>query len=237
MVSFSSHLAFRAAARRISFWRVILFLAFGGVARAADTDAVLDAWFAAQTKVRSISADFTQTRTLKTLVQPLVATGHLWFAPPNQFRWELGQPAQTIALRHGDDMYVVYPRLKRAEHYPLGKAAPQEWRDAMSLLDAGFPSTRQEFEAQFQIVSLNETNGLWVVALRPRSAAARQIMPELSVSLATNDYSLQGTELVFIDGSRMKNVFTHAEVNAATDENLFDWKPPADFKVTEPFAK
>jgi len=225
----------------MTFWRIVLATALCGLAqpslRAADTNAVLDAWFAAQANVHSLSADFVQTRTLKTLVQPLVATGHLWFAPPNQFRWELGQPAQTIALRHADEMYVIYPRLKRAEHYPLGASAPREWRDAMSLLDAGFPRTRKEFDAQFNIQSLTETNGTWLVALQPRSAAARQIMPELRISLTTNDFSLAGTELVFVDGSRMRNDFTHAVVNAPTDENLFQWTPPADFKVTNPFAK
>ena len=204
---------------------------------AADTNAVLEAWFAAQAAVRSLSADFVQTRTLKTLVQPLTATGHLWFAPPNQFRWELGRPAQTIALRHADEMFVIYPRLKRAEHYPLGASAPREWRDAMSLLDAGFPRTRKEFDSQFQVQSLAETNATWLLALQPRRAAAREIMPELRVILATNDFSLAGTELLFVDGSRMRNDFTNAVANAPLDEKLFQWKAPADFKVTEPFAK
>jgi outer membrane lipoprotein-sorting protein len=225
----------------MKFWRFFLVTACCGLApaalRAADTNAVLDAWFAAQARVRSLSADFVQTRTLKTLVQPLVATGRLWFSPPNQFRWELGQPAQTIALRHADEMFVIYPLLKRAEHYPLGASAPREWRDAMSLLDAGFPSTRREFDAQFQIQSLTETNGTWLMSLQPRSAAARQIMPELRVSLTTNDFSLARTELVFVDGSRMRNDFTNVVANAVLDENLFQWKPPADFKVTEPFAR
>jgi outer membrane lipoprotein-sorting protein len=223
------------------FWRFVFATAFCGLApaalRAADTNAVLDAWFAAQANVHTLSADFVQTRTLKTLVQPLVATGHLWFSPPNRFRWELGRPVQTIALRQADEMFVIYPRLKRAEHYPLGASAPREWRDAMSLLDAGFPRTRKEFDSQFQIQSLTETNGTWLVALQPRSAAARQVMPELRVSLTTSDFSLARTEMVFVDGSRMQNDFTNAVANAVLDEGLFQWKPPADFKVTEPFAK
>jgi outer membrane lipoprotein-sorting protein len=225
----------------MKFWLAVLAAALWAMApvgaRAADTNAVLDAWFAAQAGIRSVSADFVQTRTLKTLVQPLVATGHLWFAPPNQFRWELGQPPQTIALRHADDMFVIYPRLKRAERYSLGPSAPREWRDAMSLLDAGFPRTRKEFDAQFQIQSLTQTNGAWMVSLQPRSAAARQIMPELKVSLAVNDFSLKGTELIFVDGSRMRNEFAHFVTNAVADESLFQWKAPSDFKVTEPFSK
>jgi outer membrane lipoprotein-sorting protein len=225
----------------MTLWPAVFVAAFCGLVsapvRAADTNAVLDAWFAAQAQVHGLSADFVQTRTLKTLVQPLRTDGHLWFAPPNQFRWELGHPAQTIAVRHADEMFVIYPRLKRAEHYPLGASAPRAWRDAMSLVDAGFPRTRHDFDAQFEIQSLTQTNGTWLVALQPRSAAARQIMPALRVSLATNDYSLAATELVFVDGSRMRNDFTHVVVNGALDANIFQWKPPADFTVTEPFAK
>jgi outer membrane lipoprotein-sorting protein len=205
--------------------------------RATDTNAVLDGWFAAQAGVRNISANFLQTRTLKTLVQPLTAVGHLWFEPPNQFRWELGKPPQTIALRNADEMYVIYPRLKRAEHYPLGESAPREWRDAMSLLDAGFPSTRQQFDSQFQLQSLDETNGTWLLTLQPRSAGARQMMPELQVFLNTNNFLLTGTALTFVDGSRMRNDFTNTVVNGPLDPKIFQWKPPADFTVTEPFGK
>jgi outer membrane lipoprotein-sorting protein len=232
MVSLRSHLA----ARRLNCLAVLCFVAAANL-RAADTNAVLEGWFSAQATVRTLSADFVQTRTLKTLAQPLTAVGRLWFAPPNQFRWELGRPAQTVALRHADDMFVIYPRLKRAEHYSLGASAPREWRDAMSLLDAGFPSARKEFDAQFQIQSLTETNGTWMLALQPRRAAAREIMPGLRVMLATNDFSLAGTELVFMDDSRMRNDFTNVVVNAPLDEKMFQWTAPADFKVTEPFAK
>ena len=204
---------------------------------ADDTNSLLDAWFAAQGNLRTWSADFVQTRSLKTLTQPLVARGHLAFAMPNEFRWELGQPPQTIALRHGDEMFVIYPRLKRAERYPLGAATPTEWRDTMSLLQAGFPRDRKEFEAQFQIRSLTQTNGAWQLSLQPKSIFAKRMMPELRIDLATNDFSLTGTELVFVDGSRMRNDFTNAVLNPTLDEKLFEWSPSADFKVVEPFKQ
>jgi len=206
-------------------------------ARANDVNSVLDAWFAAQKGVTAWSADFVQTRALKALTQPLLARGRISFAAPNDFRWEVGQPARTFALRHGDVMFVVYPRLSRAERYSLGAGMPAEWRDAMSLLQAGFPRDRKEFEAQFQVLSLEETNGAWQLALQPRSAFARKMMPELRIGLATNDFSLASTELVFVDGSRLRNDFTNALLNPALDKQVFEWTPPADFKVTEPLAK
>jgi outer membrane lipoprotein-sorting protein len=63
------------------------------------------------------------------------------------------------------------------------------------------------------------------------------MMPELRVGLATNSFSLASTELIFVDGSRMRNDFTNAVLNPPLDNKLFEWSPPADFKVTDPFAK
>jgi outer membrane lipoprotein-sorting protein len=219
------------------WWVVFLGLLLGNRSFAADAGAVLDSWFAAQTNLQSWSADFIQTRALKTLTRPLVAAGHVDFAMPGDFRWELGQPARTIALGQNHEMFVVYPLLKRAEHYPLGPEAPKQWRDMMSLLQAGFPHNRKEFEAQFQVLSLTATNGHWQLALQPKSAFARQMMPELRLGLATNDFSLVSTEMIFVDGSHMRTDFTNAVLNPPLDRRMFEWSPPADYKVTEPFKR
>jgi outer membrane lipoprotein-sorting protein len=204
---------------------------------AADTNAVLNGWLAAQRSLQTWSADFTQTRTLKTLTQPLTATGHIWFATPNRFRWELGQPAQTIALKSDDQMWVIYPRLKRAERYPLASKGTGEWRDMLSLLDAGFSRNRKEFDSRFRILSITETNGSWRMALQPKSEFARSLMREIRLGFATNDFSLTDNELVFVDGSSMRNDFKNGVLNSGLDEKLFDWKPPPDFKITEPLRK
>jgi len=201
---------------------------------AADPQAVLNAWFAAQTNVRSWSADFVQTRTLKTLTEPLTAKGHVDFVAPDQFRWALGEPARTIAVRSRNEMYLVYPLLKRAERYPLGENTPKQLRDMMSLLQAGFPRSQREFTAEFQILRLTQTNGAWVFALQPKSKFALQMMPELQLGLATNDFAPASTEMIFVDGSRIRSDFTNAAVNPPLDQKLFEWQPPADFKVTNP---
>lgn len=205
--------------------------------RAADTNAVLNSWLAAQTNLQTWTADFTQTRTLKTLMQPLAATGRLWYAAPNRFRWELGSPAQTIAVRNADEMFVIYPRLKRAERYPLGNSTSGQWRDMLSLLDAGFPRNRGDLDARFRVLSVTETNNSWLLTLQPKSAFARKMLSEIHVGLATNSFALTSTELVFLDGSRMRNDFSNGVLNPTIDEKAFAWRPPADFKVTEPLKQ
>ncbi len=201
---------------------------------AFDADAVLAGWFASQTNLHTWSAEFTQTRTLKALRQPLQTTGRIWVALPDRFRWELGDPIQTVAVRRGDDLVIAYPRLRRAERYRLGGSQPKPWRDALALLDAGFPRDRTELEGRFRIASVTETNALYVVALQPRAAATRHFLPEIQVSLATNDFRLQATQVGFPDGSTLRNDYRAAQVNPALDDARFAPPLDADFKVTGP---
>jgi outer membrane lipoprotein-sorting protein len=217
-------------------WGLLLFLLAAQLPAVAGPDAVLDQWFAAQKNLTSWSADFIQTRTLPTLTRPLITRGHVDFVVPGDFRWELGQPARTIALGHDSRMYVIYPLLKRAELYPLGPDTPKQWRDMMSLLQAGFPRNRQEFTAQFKVLSLTTINGGWQLALAPASQATRQMVPELDLGFATNDFQLTSTEMILVDGSHMRTDFTNAVMNPLLDRSVFVWQPPADFKVTEPLA-
>lgn len=204
---------------------------------AADTNAVLDAWLAAQKSVQTWNADFTQTRRLKVLTRPLVATGHVWFAAPNRFRWEVQRPSQTIALREADQMWVIYPLLKRAERYPLAGPEAGPWREALALLEAGFPRDRRDLDSRLHLESLSETNGTWHLVFQPVSEFARRMMSEIRLDLATNNYALTSTELVLVDGSLMRNDFTNAVLNAPLEASVFQWKPPTDFTVTEPLGQ
>lgn len=196
-----------------------------------DQEEVIARWLAQQTNVQTWAAEFVQTRNLKALTQPLVSTGRVWFAAPQNFRWELGQN-QSVAIRSNETMLVVYPRLKRAEKYDFQAAGPSEWKDALSLLQSGFPRSRAEIDQQFKIMSLTETNGLYELALQPRSPAARKMMPQIAVFIGS-DSSLAGTELVFADGSRMRNDFRGVQTNAPVI-GKFDLTIPPDFKLVEP---
>lgn len=200
---------------------------------AAELEPVLGKWLAQQTNISSWEATFTQTRSLKALTQPLVSTGRVWFAAPQNFRWELGSN-QTIALRKDDLMLVLYPRLKRAEKYDFTAAQHNQWKDSLSLLQTGFPRSRAELEQQFRIIALNETNSLHQFVLEPKSAQARKMMPQIKLYLDPSEYTLAGTELIFADGSAMQNMFHNIRQNGPVPEERFSTNLPPDFKVVEP---
>jgi outer membrane lipoprotein-sorting protein len=198
---------------------------------AADINSVVNGWLSQQTNVQTWSAEFTQTRTIKVIAQPLVSTGQVWFAAPQNFRWELGKD-QTIAIRNNETMLVIYPRLKRAEKYNFERAGRSEWKDALALLQSGFPRSRAELDQQFNLVSLKETNDLLELNLQPKSLGARKLMPRINVLLTTN-LALAGTELQFVDGSRMRNDFRNVRSNVDT-AGKFDLRVEPDFHLVEP---
>lgn len=200
----------------------------------ADEATLLNRWFAAQSNLQTWSADLVQTRALKVLVDPLVSTGRVWVATPDRFRWELGQPPQTIAVRQPDKLFVIYPRLKRAEEYPLKEHQAGPWRDALALLEASFPRSRPELESRFRLLSANCTNALCQLVLEPRTASARRFMAEIRVTFRTNDYALVSTEMKFSDDSTLRNEFFNAVTNAPLDERLFEVKLEPDFDLVQP---
>jgi outer membrane lipoprotein-sorting protein len=215
------------------------YLGFGAFPShaASQPASQLSFWLSAQTNIQSWTADFAQTRALRSLTQPLTATGHVWFAQPNRFRWELGHPAKTIAVRATDELLIFYPILKRVERYPLGSDQTGQWRDALALLEAGFPRSQAELESRFRILSQTVSNQICELALQPRSAAARKMMPQIKIAFSTSDSSLKATELQFADGSTMRNDFMNAVLNPKVETELFTPKIGADFKVIEPLRK
>jgi hypothetical protein len=125
--------------------------------------------------------------------------------------------------------------LKRAERYDFENAGRSEWKDALALLQSGFPQSRADLDRQFNLIGATETNALVELHLQPRSAGARKMMPRINVLLKTN-LALAGTELVFVDGSRMRNDFGNVVTNVANAEmaGKFNLDVPADFKLVEP---
>ncbi len=225
MVSFRPHLA------------ALILLLVATVAtpsHAAVPATLVEDWLNHQSTIQTWSAEVVQTRTLKSLVQPLTATGRVWFAAPNQFRWELGDPPRTIAVRQPKRMLVIYPLLKRVEQYPLESGQTNPWRDALALLEAGFPQSRSELDARFHLRDSSTTNGVHFLQLEPRATSARRFMPLIVVGIDQSTYALRSTEIRFADGSFMRNEFVRPQSNPTLPDRAFDPALEPDWEVIQP---
>jgi outer membrane lipoprotein-sorting protein len=156
---------------------------------------------------------------------------------PNHFRWELGQPPQTIAIRQPDVLYLLYPNLKRAEKYPLGGAQGGPWREVLALLDATFPRNRGDLESHFTFGTTTLSNGIAELVLQPKSSFARKFMTEIRVAIRTNDFTPTSTELRLSDGSTMRNDFSNSIINQPIPDSQFQPLIGPDTRLVEPLKK
>ena len=203
---------------------------------APPLSSAVKSWLDAQPALHTWSADLTQTRTLESLTEPLTATGHVWFAAPDRFRWELGRPPETIAICTGTNLFLLYPRLKRAESIPLSGLQAGPWRSALDMLEAGFPRSEDELAGHYNVISQTVTNRVCVLQLQPRTAAARQMVSRLEIDINTTDNSLSGTELEFSDGSTLRNDFYNVVLNPPLDKSVLSSSVPADYTVVQPMG-
>lgn len=226
---------------RIGSWCLVFLWslvpgAWNSRCHAADNNAQFNQWFEVQTNLQSWSGDFTQTRALKVLSQPLVSAGKVWVTR-DKFRWELGQPAQTIVLRQPDELLIIYPRLKQAEKYPLGAVPSGPIKDALALLDATLPRDRATMENNFRLLSATETNSVLQMTLQPKSDSARKFIGEIVIGFHTNNFTIAVTEMRFADGSSLRNDFTNVVLNQPIDPAQFEAKLPPDYTVVEPLKQ
>jgi outer membrane lipoprotein-sorting protein len=213
---------------------LLLLLPFSLLA-APDDHLVLD-WINAQSNIHTWTADFTQTRELKALNQPLTATGKIWFTAPDHFRWEVMKPSPTIATRTQDDLLVIFPHLKRAEKYSLVALRQGQWKDLMSLLDTGFPRSHDDFEKQFHVREIKDVPGCKRLVLDPKSDLVKKYLPEIDIDIRTPDLALLATTMIFVDGSVLKNEFTNQQLNQPIDNAVFA-PSVSGYTVTQPLAQ
>jgi outer membrane lipoprotein carrier protein len=207
------------------------------VAAPAPLSAPVKSWLAAQTNLHTWSADLTQTRTLQSLTAPLTSAGRVWFAAPDRFRWELGQPPETIAVCTGTNLLILYPRLKRVEKIPLTGERTSQWRSALDMLEAGFPSSEAQLQKRYRILSQTVTNQTCELQLHPRSTAIQQMVPRIEIDFDTNNDSLRSTELEFSGGSTLRNDFHNIVLNPTLPKTIFAPSIPKNYTVATPLKK
>jgi len=202
---------------------------------AADADPGISAWLAANEGLTTWSAELVQTRKLVALAQPLVATGQVYYTKPGYFRWELGDPPETIAIRSTNELLLVYPALNRAERYPMEGDDAGPLRNALTLMEAGFPKDEATLRRHFTLSSQPAAQDHWRVTMEPRESAGRQLVSRVSLTFNTNGFTLTTSEIEFADGSLLRNDYPTSTANESLSPGLFSTNLPAGCKVVEPF--
>jgi len=200
-----------------------LLFAVTAVAAESLDMAPVKKWIARQDELRSVQADFTQTRSLRALRSPIATPGHLAFSTPDLLHWELGEPAKTIVIRKGDTYFLIQPAKKKVERYKADSIAKRG--GAMGFAMINFPLAKDfaDFNRQFETLAVNVMDDRCHLEILPRDAQAKKMLEAIKIDFDTASGHMLSFELATRDGSSMRSDFTNVRVNQKIDRHLFDF--------------
>lgn len=205
--------------RLILWW--VLAGAFSGSASAVD---VVEKWLEGQAGIKSLRAEFTQQRLLRQGKRPIVSEGKFSYAAPGSFRWQVGDPAVTLAVQEqGGDLVVANVRRKKAKIYPLALLGKDEAALGFSFVGAGFPKTMAEFKKNFSVEGVEHRDGEHHVTVTFNDRKSPAGLRKMVFYIGEGTYDLRGFYLRFRDSSSIATRFKKVQKNAAL--------PAGEFKV------
>lgn len=194
----------------------ILFALFSLASLKAD-NAVLDAWLKRQPTINSLDTTFTQERKLPSLKNPTSANGRLSFVKPGKFRWQLGEPVETLAVSDGKTLTLVETAEKVA--HQIASDSPQAARFAL-LSGKAFESP-EAFQSAFEIIESRVTEGISQYTLKAKDRRMRAQVPWIFLDIDPVKNELTALEMELQDKSRVKTVFHKPRINTPLPDSLF----------------
>jgi outer membrane lipoprotein-sorting protein len=185
--------------------------------RAEDTQTILSDWISKQAAIRSLRADFIQTRRLPALRIPLKKSGTVWFGAEGRFRWQVGDPVELLVLKSPNDFLVIEPKKSLARRFTASSAAAR----AMQELPMPIAISLDEFQRRFEVVSLNNDGARIDLRLTPKDPRLTEGLKSLRILFDPATGAVSLFEMTFRDGSEVSTEFTRIERNPTLPSELF----------------
>jgi len=207
---------------------LLLFLLLAAPLQAQDVEKILREWISKQSAIRSLRADFIQTRRLPALRIPLKKSGTVWFGTEGRFRWQVGDPAELLVLKSPNDFLVIEPKKSLARRFTASSSAAR----AMQELPMPIAISLDEFQRRFEVVSLKDEDGRMDLHLIPKDPRLAEGLKSLRILFEPFTGAVVLFEMTFRDGSEVSNEFTRIERNPTLPAELFQ-HDLRDFKIED----
>lgn len=187
-------------------------------AQTAPDMGIVERWLGSNSGVNSLKIDFNQTRTMRSLKVPMRQQGTLWLDyAKDRFRWQTGNPAQTIVVSLGRNILIVRTPKKRYEVRPAGSGGAP----GMAALANGFPRTLADFQRSYRILETRPQANTHRIVTRPLGASGKGVS-RFTFVVDASQYRLLGIEIDLEDGSSVNTIFSRVQTNVATPLTLFE---------------
>jgi outer membrane lipoprotein-sorting protein len=185
--------------------------------QAAPNMEIVEKWLGGNSGVGSLKIDFSQTRTMKSIKVPVRQQGSLWLDYGNdRFRWQTGDPAQTIVVSQGRNILILRTPMKRYEIRPAGSGGAP----GMAALANGFPRSLGDFQRKYRVIDILPQGDTHHIVTRPLGASGKGVS-RFTFVVDSSKFRLRGIEIDLEDGSSINTSFSSVQPNAGMPASLF----------------
>ena len=213
-----------AGGRRLA-WLLLVTAAGGALAAASPTDRqwqALAALLDKQRGIRTLEAQFTQKRELRTMDNPLVSQGRVLYSDDGpQFRFELGSPPRQVALARGDGGIVVADLERRTARRLDGDHPETAAARGLAGIEIPIAKDIESLRRRFAVERIGLDAGVLTLELRPRGRQLRRAVASLEFEFTRASGLLRRQRIQFADGSRLETIFGHSRMNAPLPDDAF----------------
>jgi len=143
--------------------------------------------------IKSISADFRQTKKMSLFKRDISLKGHLTIKFPHYFKWEVSEPVRTTVTADGDSIEIWDAETGKTQKTSI-KNNPVV-KSVWAQIDAWFMGRYAELAEKYTIQIMEagkETRGLPVLRFIPKSAKFAKVMKSVTVYFAPPDENTSG---------------------------------------------
>jgi outer membrane lipoprotein carrier protein len=187
------------------------------ISQAVPDTTVLDAWLRRQATITTLEATFKQARKLPSLKDPVSTVGKLMIQRPDQLRWELGNPIETLAISDGKTMTL----LQSADQSARQVASDSPQAKQFSFLGGSALASPEAFREAFEITDARFTSGIYQYTLQPKERRMKLNVPWFFLDIDASSNELRALELEMKDKSRIRTVFLNTKLNGKLPAGTF----------------
>lgn len=224
----------------LSLRSVVLALALGVAAFGAPVGAsqasgserlqqLLDRVNKSQASIRTLHADFAESKESSLMLEPLQANGEFFYQAPDKVRWEYRTPEPMTLLIQDDELTTWYRDLHEARRTKIGRQSQQVFKYL------GMGSSVANLLEYFDVgLGLPKEQGdPYRLVLTPRYRRVAKRISRLTVWIDSRKYLPTRFLYEEPDGDRTEYEFSRLRVNQPFDSDPFKLDLPSDVKVRE----
>lgn len=167
-------------------------------------------------RIKTISADFVQKKTMKILSKPLISEGKFFYAAPDSIRWEYVRPIRSVVISsQGATKRFMASGGKMVEDRAGGAQAMKIVLDEV----AGWMSGRFDANPSFK-ASLKEGSPV-VITLVPVEKSMQGFFEKIEIAVSKKDASVKSVRILENAGAETRIDFSHVVINSTIAPSVF----------------